>query len=141
MHKPGLAARRRVGGFTLIELMVVVVVVGILASVAYPSYRNQVRSTRRAEGKTVLLETAQRLERCYTRFNAYNNVGCEVTLPRTTASGYYVISAGALNVSSFALRATPAGAQATDTKCGTLTYTSGGVQGSLGATTDANKCW
>lgn len=58
-------------GFTLIELMVVVAVIGILASIAYPSYQEYVRKSRRAEGRTALLELLQQQERYMTQNNTY----------------------------------------------------------------------
>lgn len=131
----------RMQGFTLIELMIVIVIVGILASIAYPAYQNQVERTRRTDGKVALMETAQRLERCYTRFGRYNHANCDVTLPLDSAEEFYEISAAALTPASFTLAATPQGVQAGDTRCGVLQLTSANVQGSLGALTDANDCW
>ncbi len=58
-------------GFTLIELMIVVAVVGILAAVAYPSYQESVRKARRAEGRTALMEMLQQQERYMTQNNTY----------------------------------------------------------------------
>jgi type IV pilus assembly protein PilE len=136
-----LKSWRRMRGVTLMELMIVVVIVGILAAVAYPSYTNHVQRTRRAQGKAVLLETAQRLERCYTRFNAYDSDDCDVALPFTEAEGWYTIDEDGLEASSFVLTAAPQGPQVNDTRCGTLRLTSAGQQGSLGAATDANNCW
>ncbi|MDH3532294.1 MAG: type IV pilin protein [Gammaproteobacteria bacterium] len=130
------------GGVTLVELMIVVVIVGILAAVAYPSYQDQVRKTRRADGKSVLLQTAQQLERCYTRFSSYNNAACAVTFPIDSPEGYYVVNpVGVVGASAFTLSAAPQGAQVSDTKCGTLRLTSTGIQGSQGADTDTNSCW
>ena len=63
---------RRAAGFTLIEIMVVVAIVGILSAIAYPSYIEHVRQTRRAEVTALMLENAQLLERHYTRHGAYN---------------------------------------------------------------------
>ncbi|MWJ29032.1 prepilin-type N-terminal cleavage/methylation domain-containing protein [Halomonas sp. ZH2S] len=72
-HRAGRpTARQR--GFTLIELMIVVAIIGIIASVAYPSYTRYVERSQRAEAKTVLMEAASYLERCYT--NSYSYVGC-----------------------------------------------------------------
>ncbi len=137
----GLAPRML--GVTLIELMVAIVIVGILAAVAYPSFQDQVRKTRRADGKAALLETAQRLERCYTRFSRYDDANCGVVgdLPLDSSEGYYQISASVLNASSFTLDAAPQGDQANDTQCGALRLTDTGQEGSQGNDTDANDCW
>ena len=131
----------RLRGFSLIELMITVVIIGILAAIAYPSYQEQVRKSRRADGKAMLMETAQRLERCYTRFAAYDNGGCGVVLPVDSSEGFYAISAGNLTVSAFTLNAAPQGDQANDAKCGVLRLTNTGLQGSQDADSDANDCW
>ena len=72
---------RKHQGFTLIELMIVVAVIGILASIAYPSYREYVAKSRRAEAKTVLLSAQQWMERFYTENFRYdqNSAGTAVT--------------------------------------------------------------
>ena len=144
MHKAFQRINRhgvRVRGITLIELLIVVVIIGILAAIAYPSYQQQVRKTRRADGKAALLETAQQLERCYTRFARYDDGNCDVALPANSPEDFYVISANALDASSFTLDATPQGDQANDATCGTLRLTNTGIQGSQGADADANDCW
>lgn len=128
-------------GVTLIELMVVVVIVAILASIAYPSYRNQVRKTARSEGQAQLLETAQALERCYSRFGRYNAASCpaviDLAAPIPTDEGHYQIDDTVLKPGSFTLTATPQGDQAND-GCGNLTLTSTGAQGSTSGSAD---CW
>jgi type IV pilus assembly protein PilE len=130
-------------GVTLIELMIVMVVVGILGAIAYPSYQAQMQRTRRADGKATLLNVAQQLERCHTRFNAYDNAGCPTVgaLPLESPAGYYSISAEALAVNSFTLRATPQNGQVTDDTCGVLGLTSAGVRTSLNGADDAAGCW
>ena len=135
--------RSAMRGVTLIELMIVVVVVGILAAIAYPSYQNQVRKTKRADGKTMLMEVAQGLERCYTRFGRYNDAACDVAndLPKLSLEDHYEIDATVISATAFTLDATPQGAQADDVECGVLRLTSTGVQGSQGANADANDCW
>jgi type IV pilus assembly protein PilE len=131
----------RLRGFSLIELMITVVIIGILASIAYPSYQEQVRKTRRADGKVTLMDTAQQLERCYTRFASYDAAGCDIVgeLPITSPEEYYVIT-GAPNPADFTLTATPQGDQVNDAKCDALTYTNTGLQGSSG-TASADDCW
>jgi len=63
---------RTVSGFTLIEVMIVVAIVGILSAIAYPSYQQHVRSSRRADAQAALLELAQFMERRFTENNGYD---------------------------------------------------------------------
>ncbi|HLT89684.1 MAG TPA: type IV pilin protein [Woeseiaceae bacterium] len=136
----GIGSRRGMHGVTLLELMIVVVVVAILASVAYPSYQEHSRKAKRADGKAMLLQTAQALERCYTRFGRYNAAGCDVAASVMSSEGHYQIAV-VRTAGTFTLTATPQGPQAGDTNCGALVLTHNGLQGSQGATTDANDCW
>jgi type IV pilus assembly protein PilE len=139
------ASRRRMRGVTLIELMIVVVVVAILTTVAYPSYRGYVMRTNRADGKSALLSASQQLERCFTRFNAYNNGGCPIATPLGGAGvpspdGKYVVTfTAAPTASAFSLTATPQAAQANDTKCANLTLTHTGTRGASGSL--PADCW
>ncbi|HEY0661784.1 MAG TPA: type IV pilin protein [Lysobacter sp.] len=130
-----------VRGFTLVELLIAVAIVGILVAVAYPSYEEQVRKTRRAEGKAALNEVASRLERCYTRFNAYDHATCAGIASMTSENGYYQISASAIAASSYTLEAAPRKAQVDDTKCGTLSLTHIGVRSHSGTPPTGYACW
>lgn len=146
--------RRRTGnGFTLIELMITVAIIGILAAIAYPSYRQTVMRSNRSEAKASLMQTAGELEKCYTTYFAYNkygsdssgNVYCQAAnqfnsgATFNTPKGYYRISA-TLNTSTFLLTATPLGAQANDTRCGTLTLDNLNAKTESGTGT-VSDCW
>jgi type IV pilus assembly protein PilE len=130
--------RRAVRGFTLIELMIVVAVVAILAAIAYPSYQDAVRKSRRGQAKADLLELAQNLERYHTVNNSYGTStstipGWVAQSPRTGVA-YYTISVPTQTANTFVLSAAPnaAGGQNRDT-CGTLTINQANVRTAGGA--------
>ena len=132
-------------GFSLIELMIAVVIVGILAAVAIPMYSDYVTRSRRADGQATLMQVAQELERCYTQFSKYNDNSCSVVnggvVSETSDQGFYGISAsgGNLTESTFTLTATPQNEQADDTDCTALTLTHLGEQSATGD--DPDSCW
>jgi type IV pilus assembly protein PilE len=141
MHSSRPCNGARARGFTLVEMMIAVSIVAILAAVAYPSYMNQVQRTRRTDGKSALMDTAQRLERCHTRFGRYDSDDCEVELPFDSAEAFYSVDAVEITASTFTLSATPQNQQADDSTCGILHLTSAGQQGSGDADSDSNHCW
>ena len=129
-------------GVTLMELMVVMVVVAILAAIAYPSYRQQTMRSNRSTAKVALTQAAQALDRCFTRFSAYDDAGCGPAEALEdgadpTVEGYYAIS-GVIDATTYTLSAVPQGGQADDA-CGTLTLTQANVRDSTGG--DAADCW
>lgn len=99
-------------GFTLIEVMIVVAILGVLASIAYVSYSNQVMRSNRADAKSALNDVAQRLQRCYTTYSAYNDDDCSVYNELdgggaiSSSEGLYEITA-AVDATTFTLTATP----------------------------------
>ena len=119
-------------GFSLIELMIAVVIVGILAAIAIPMYSDYVTRSRRADGQATLMQVAQELERCYTQFSKYNDNSCSVVnggvVSETSDQGFYVVTASKLDESAFTLTATPQNEQADDTDCGELKLTHLGNQ-------------
>lgn len=136
------ASRQR--GVTLMELLTVVVVIGVLSAISVPTYRSYVIRAQRTEAKNALMATAGALERCFTRFNAYDDANCAVAgaLPQVLAEGHYEIQADTLEAGSFELHAVPQGGQEADTECQTLTLDSRSERGVAdGATKDAAFCW
>ena len=139
--------RRIQSGFTLIELMIVVVVVAVLSSLAYPSYQEYVVKAKRTEGKAALLDATQALERHFTNYNTYpaslSAAGVRTYSGDSAAKAAYTIAiaAGASGslASSFTLTATPANGH-TDAKCGNLSINQLGVKGKTGTLTVA-QCW
>jgi len=129
-------------GFTLIEVMIAVAIVAILASVALPAYRDQLEKTRRADGKALLTNISQNLERCYTKFGRYNHADCPVQDGTTVESEdqYYSVTPAGTTATTYALTAVPQGAQVSDTTCANLTLNQAGVQGRSGSG-DLERCW
>lgn len=154
--KPSHSGR---SGFTLIEVMIVAAVIAILASIAYPSYQEQINKARRAEAKAALLKTLQAQEKYYTKFNTYfaftqatamGNLPFRAFASDTAATSYYSITAGPCSNAAgggidacVLLTATPGGATGgpafSDRACGSFTVTSAGIRGATG--TEGVRCW
>lgn len=137
--RSGGMRRSHVPGFTLIELMITVAVVAILAAIAYPSYQEQIRKSRRAQAKADLVEYAQMAERWHTVNNSYATFALPVDQsPREPgATAHYALAITAQDATTFSIQATPQGRQEVD-RCGTLTLNQAGVKGSGDDGTDQN---
>lgn len=142
--------RIRMKGVTLIELMIVIVVVAILASIAIPSYRSYVLRTHRVEAKTALLNLAAAQEKHYLANNTYAANAALSTappgglgLPATTENGWYTVAiANGANATTFSATATATGAQTADGDCATFTINALGVRSATNSGGSASTvCW
>jgi len=127
-------------GFTLLELMIVVVIVALIAAIAIPNYQPYVIKTRRTAATGCLLEMSQALERFHTK-----NLTCVgFSIPSMECSNklteHYTFSLADQAARAYTLSATPQGAQhgKDPASCGTLTVNQAGVKGAGG---DISVCW
>ncbi|MFJ1252337.1 type IV pilin protein [Cupriavidus sp. CuC1] len=130
-------------GFTLIELMVTVAIIGILAAVAYPSYIQYVVRSNRAAAESFLLEVASMQERFLVDNRAYATSLAALgyaSLPATISSNYQItVTAVAGPPLGYVLTAAPQGTQATnDSACGTVTLSNAGDKSVSGT---GSNCW
>lgn len=160
MRRPNFHRWTRAAGFTLIELMIVVVIVTILAMIALPMYNQQIRESRRTEAKTAVLELASREEKYFSTANSYTTdpgelgyaaAGGGATFPQSTGE-YYQITvavpdpgwAGPATSPSYIITATPAAGspQLQDSQCQSFSVTQTGVQTALNSAGASNPdCW
>ncbi|MDO9313458.1 MAG: type IV pilin protein [Burkholderiaceae bacterium] len=144
-------------GFTLIELMITVAIVGVLAGIAYPSYREYIDRSRRSEAQGFLMEAAQWMERFYAENYRYDQNTANTAVaelfaeqrftrsPRDGAASY-TLGIQDVTATTFVVRATRTGSMAAD-KCGNFEITSTGIRRVNGATVSADqaqamaRCW
>ena len=129
-------------GWTLLELMIVLLVIGLLTAIAIPSYNSHIIKSRRADGKALLYLAAQREQKFFTTNNAFTETVGAAGLGMGTSSveGYYTLTVAA-TATTYSLTATRVAPQTSDTLCGDLTLTHLGSRGISGGTRSADYCW
>lgn len=131
---------KRQMGFTLIEVMIAVVIIGILAAIAFPSYREYILRGQRTEGVALLSEGAARQERFYAQNNTYaNNVGL-LNMNANSSNDLYTLSVDNATATTYTLSATAINRQADDVKCGNFGLNEAGNR-TVSGTRDVEFCW
>jgi type IV pilus assembly protein PilE len=137
-------------GFSLIELLMVLVIIGIVSAIALPSYMQHVQRGHRAEAMAALLEARHFMERYYTAQGRYNGTtetpGKKPDLPSrlqgipANSDLLYLLKLEMVTVNSYELTAQPVGVMAGD-KCGTLTVDQTGLKGLTDSDLSVAECW
>lgn len=144
MNESQSKSSRRQSGLTLLELLIVVVIIGILASVAYPSFRDNALRSARSDARTTLQNGLARQEQFFLDNRTYAANLAQLDLVAATDNGYYTVSidaatAGCPITRCYSMRATPQGTQANDARCSVLVINSGGTKTATG--TEPATCW
>jgi type IV pilus assembly protein PilE len=111
-------------GFTLVELLIVIAIIGIIAAIAYPSYQDSIKKSKRAEAQAALVSFAAAMEKHFTKNNSYLDAGksgdtgapaiFSATAPVGSSSTYYNLTIESASASAYTLRATPVNSQLGD---------------------------
>ena len=151
-HRMSFLSSRRIGGFTLVELMVTCVVLAIIVGIAVPSYTQQVRKSRRADARNAVLDLAGREERFLSISNSYSQTPTDVgytAFPVAVNNGYYQLSVVVPDPAqpgvtpSYSITATTFGVQVGDTACASFSVNQLGQQTALdsGGALNTATCW
>ncbi len=134
-------------GFTLTELMIVVVVVGVLAAIAIPAYQTYVERARRADAKSAILAVQLAQEKWRANNPTYTsdmtNLGYTLASNNNSADGFYTVDvADGATATNYIVNAQPKGKQVNDA-CGTFTLTVTAANGEVYTTSggDDADCW
>mgnify|MGYP000302935539 CR=1 FL=1 len=152
--------KNKTQGFTLIEIVIVLAIIGILAAVAIPSYQGSIQKSRRSDAIAAVTAAAAQQERWYFQFSGYSDSVDDIggdSGSLTSPEGYYEVAVsnnvgagscvggGSVKFNCFTVTATPVAGktQTADTKCASfaLSHTGGRVVLNSGATDNTSECW
>ncbi|KTD56420.1 type IV pilin protein [Legionella shakespearei] len=130
-------------GFTFIEILVALAIIGILSLIAYPSYMEYIQKARRSDAQAILSQDQLIMERCYAQNFSYSAAcGARPSFPQITPEGFYTINISNLTATTYTLTATPLGAQLKDTKCATMSVNQANVKTAADSgATSQTECW
>jgi type IV pilus assembly protein PilE len=132
--------RFRSQGFTLIELMIVVLIIAILAAIAMPSYQNYVMKSRRSDAKVALVAIQLAEEKWRANNTSYTSTLSNLGLTSSSPAGYYTLSVALTN--GYTITALATGVQASDTGCAQLILNQAGNKtANNSAGTAVTNCW
>lgn len=144
--KNNTSVNHHILGFTFMELIICLAIIGIFIMVSYPMFNNAVYKTRRIDGQIGLLNLATKMRQYFVSHGSYLDVSIDVLDAKSvTGKGYYVLSIPAvyLTSNSFIVTATPQGDQQNDTDCGTIAINTFGAKGKMvaGQFVPDEDCW
>lgn len=132
---------KRSNGFTLIEMMIVLVIISILAAFAVPGYQSYITRNNRAEGQALLNDATARQERFFSQNNQYATTTVQLGLTSANSrSNVYQLRIARPSTTTYTLSAVPINKQATDLDCGTFTLDQDGTRAITGRLSVAD-CW
>jgi type IV pilus assembly protein PilE len=141
-----MTTSKRTSGVTLLELMIVLAIVSILATLAIPGYRQYTMRGHRAEGAMALMQMAANQEKFYLQNNTYANNAADLGFPTGESEhGRYALAVNTGTAVAFQVQATAQNEQADDTDCAILAIDQTGFRyggpGPIGAGSNDPDCW
>lgn len=130
-------------GFTFIELLIALFIIGILVTMAYPPYSRFILKSRRADALAMLTQDQIMLEHCYSQNFSYAAACSAIpAFPQLTPEGFYSINLSNQTATTYTLTATPQGNQTSDTQCASISVNQANIKTAVDSTATAKEeCW